>query len=73
MQIQITNKTKLLASDCMVAQAKSCMLGTQKGPSTHIIDATSCVKMRDSFIKEEELAHISSYQTLSANKNLESY
>jgi hypothetical protein len=45
LQTQITNKTQLLASDCTVAQAKSRMnFGTQKGPSTHVIDSTSCKK-----------------------------
>ncbi len=42
--------------------------GTQKGPSTHAIDATSCIKMWDSKYEEEELAHIYSYQALSADK-----
>jgi hypothetical protein len=41
---------------------------TQKGPSTHIIDATYCVKIRDNKNKEEELAHILSYQPLPADK-----
>ncbi len=59
----------------MVAQeAKSRMnFGTQKGPSTHVIDVTSCIKMWDSKHKEEELAHILSYQTLLADKNRKSY
>ncbi len=41
----------------------------QKGPSTQLVDATSCVKMCDTTIGVEELADISSYQTLSVNKN----
>jgi hypothetical protein len=46
LQTQITNKTQLLASDCTVAQAKSCMnFGTQRRPSTHIIDVTSWIKI----------------------------
>ena len=46
LQTQITNKTQLLASNSTLAQAKSPMnFGTQKGPSAHVIDATSCVKM----------------------------
>ncbi len=54
----------------MIAQAKSCMnFGTQKGPSTHVINATSCVKIWDSKHKEEEHVHILSYQTLPAEKN----
>jgi hypothetical protein len=36
----------------------------RKGPSTHVIDATSFVQMRNATIKAEELANISSYQTL---------
>ena len=74
MQIQITNKIQLLANDCTVAQAKRCMnFGTQKEPSTHGIDATSCVKMWDGKHDEKELAHILSYQMLSADKNWKSY
>jgi hypothetical protein len=42
--------------------------GTQKEISTHIIDATNCIKMCDATIEEEELAHILSYQTLYADK-----
>ncbi len=41
--------------------------GTQKGPSTHIIDATSYVKVWDDKHEEEEPAHILSYQTLSVD------
>jgi hypothetical protein len=37
---------------------------TRKGPSTPVIDATSFVLMRNATIKAEELANISSYQTL---------
>ncbi len=58
----------------MVAQAKICMnFGTQKKPSTHVINATSCVKMWDATIEEEELAHILSYQMIPADKNWNSY
>ncbi len=58
----------------MAAQAKSCMnFGTQKGPFTHVIDATSCVKMWDAKIEEKELTHILSYQTISADKIWKSY
>ncbi len=63
-----------LASDCTVAPAKRCMnFKTQKGPSTHIINATSCIKMQDIKHKEEELALILSYQTLLVDKNWKSY
>ncbi len=40
-----------------------------KGPSTQLIDATSCVKLCDATIGAEELSYILSYQTLSADKN----
>jgi len=43
------------------------------GPSTQLINATSCVTMWDATIVAEELANISSYQTLSADKNWKSY
>jgi hypothetical protein len=39
----------------------------QKGPSTQLVDATSCAKMCDATIGAEEPADISSYQTLSAD------
>jgi hypothetical protein len=39
-----------------------------KGPSTQLIDVTSCVKMCDVTIGAEELVDISSYQTMSADK-----
>ena len=45
----------------------------QHGPSTQLIDATSCVKMWNATIGAEELSYISSYQTLSADKNWKSY
>jgi hypothetical protein len=41
----------------------------QKGPSTQLVDATSCVKMCDAMIGAEELSYIFKYQTLSADKN----
>jgi hypothetical protein len=47
--------------------------GTQMEPSTHVIDAASCVKMRGAKHEKEELAHILSYQTLSTDKNWKSY
>jgi hypothetical protein len=40
-----------------------------KGPSTQLVDATSCVKMCNATIRAEELRYILSYQTLSADKN----
>ncbi len=40
-----------------------------KGPSTQLVDATSCVKMCNAMIGAEELSYILSYQTLSVDKN----
>jgi hypothetical protein len=42
----------------------------QNGPSTQLIDidVTSCIKMWNATIGAEELANISSYQTLPADK-----
>jgi hypothetical protein len=45
----------------------------QNGPSTHLINATSCVKMCNTAIVFEELSCILSYQTLSTDKNSKSY
>ncbi len=45
----------------------------QDGPSTQIINATSCVKMNDAAIVAEELSYTLSYQTLSTDENLKSY
>jgi hypothetical protein len=67
---QNTNKKLFLASDygtnwSLVVYENFI---PQKGPSTQLIDATSCVKMCDATIGAEELADISSYQMLSADK-----
>ncbi len=43
------------------------------GPSTQLIDPTSCVKMGDTTNGAEELVDISSYHMLSAGKNWRSY
>ena len=65
-----TNKTQLLAS--IYGTNQSLVVYENflpwNGPSTQLIDATSCVKMLDTTIGAEELAHISSNQTLSADK-----
>ena len=45
----------------------------QKGPSTQLIDVTSCVQRWDNTISADEFAYIFSYQTLSADKNWDSY
>ncbi len=41
--------------------------------STQLIDATRCVKMWDATFAAEKLNYISNYQTLSDDKNWESY
>ncbi len=69
--IQNTNKKLFLASNygtnsSLVAYEN---LIPPKGPSTQLIDATSCVKMCNAMIGAEELVDISSYQMLSADKN----
>ncbi len=69
---QNTNKTQLLASN--YGTLKTLVVyenfGAQNGPSTQLIDVTSCVKMWNATIGAEELADISSYQTLSGDKNV---
>ncbi len=68
--IQNTKKTQLLASNygtywsLVVCEN----FGTQNGPVTQLIDATSFVWMWNATIGAEELAVISSYQKLSADK-----
>ncbi len=68
---QNTNKKLFLASDYSTNWSLVVYenLIPQKGPSTQLIDATSCVKMCDNTIGAEELNYILSYQTLSADKN----
>jgi hypothetical protein len=68
---QNTNKKLFLASDYGTNRSLVVYENfiPQKGPSTQLIDATSCIKMCDATIGAEELADISSYQTLSADKN----
>ena len=69
------NKTHLLASNCGINQSLVVYENfiPQNGSSTQLFNATNCVKMRDATIGIEELADISSYQTLSADKNQKSY
>ncbi len=70
----IVSKTQLLASNyCTFLLANLSIFVTQKGPSTRVIDATSFVTMRDAMIQKEAISYISSYQTLTADKNLKSY
>ena len=60
---QNTNKKLFLANlDRSLVVCEN--FDTRKGPSTHVIDATSFVSMRNVTIKAEELTNISSYQTL---------
>ncbi len=69
-----TNKTQLLASNyCTFLLAELKIFVTRKGPSTHIIDAISFVTLWDATIQEEAISYISSYQTLTADKKLNSY
>jgi len=41
----------------------------RNGPSTHVIEATSCVERSNTTIQAEELIYLSSYQTLTTDKN----
>ncbi len=68
---QNTNKKLFLPSDYGTNQSLVVYENfiPPKGPSTQLINATSCVKMCDVMIGAEELADISSYQTLSTDKN----
>ena len=61
-----TNKTQLLPSNYsfFLALVVCENFVPLNGPSTQLIDATSCLKMRNATIVAEELANISSYQTL---------
>ncbi len=69
-----TNKTQLFASSYgtfwLLVVCDNFV--SQNGPSTKLIGATSCVKMWNVMIEAEELDHISSHQTLPADKNWES-
>jgi hypothetical protein len=68
---QNTNKKLFLASNYGTNQSLVVYENfiPPKGPSTQLNDVTSCVKMCNATIGAEELADISSYQTLSADKN----
>jgi hypothetical protein len=46
---------------------------SQNGPSTQLIKATSCVERSNATMKAEELSYLSSYQTLTTDKNRRSY
>jgi hypothetical protein len=43
------------------------------GPSTQLIEATSCVELSNAMLKAEELSYFSSYQTLPTDKDWWSY
>ena len=69
-----TNKTKLLANNyCTFLLAELKIFVTQKGPSTHIIDATSFITTWDATIEEEAISYSYSYQTLTAGGEMNSY
>ena len=68
-----TNKTQLLASGyCTFLLTNRFAFGTQNKPINQQIEATNCVKMWNVTIGAEELADISSYQTLWVDKNSKS-
>jgi hypothetical protein len=68
---QNTNKKLFLASDYSTTRSLVVYESfiPQKGPSTQLVDATSCVKMCNAMIGAEKLSYILSYQMLSAEKN----
>jgi hypothetical protein len=72
---QSTNKKLFLASNYGTNQSLAVYENfiPQKGPSTKLVDVTSCIKRCNATIGAEELADISSYQRLSADKNYKSY
>ena len=71
---QNTNKTQVLASNYDTFWALVvCENLTPNGPSTQLINAISFVLMWNSTFGAEEFSYISSYQTLSADKNYKSY
>jgi len=41
----------------------------RNGPSTHVIEATICVERRNATINAKEHSYLSSYQTLTTDKN----
>ncbi len=72
--VAVVSKTQLLASNyCTFLLAELSIVVTRKGPSTHVIDATSFLTMWDTTIQKEDITYISSYQTLTADKNSKSY
>ncbi len=70
-----TNKTQLLPSNYDTFRSLFVCENfvPQNGPSTQLINVTSCIKMRNATIGAEELPDISSYQTFLPDKNWKSY
>ena len=58
---------------CETAVLKLAFKRHEKGPSTQLIEATSCVERSNATIQAEELSYLSSHQTLIADKNLQRY
>ena len=57
-------------SSCGVVKSlsKASVQKVQNGPSTQLIEATSCVERSNATIKAKELSYLSSYQTLTTDK-----
>ena len=53
--------------------SKASVQKSRKGPSTQLIEATSCVERLNATIQAEELSYLSSHQTLIADKNSRRY
>jgi len=72
---QNTNKIQLLPSNYGTFWALVVCENfvPQNGPFTQLIDATSFIRMWNATIVAEELANISSYQTLPGDTNWKSY
>ncbi len=67
--VAVVSKTQLLASNYRTfLLANLSNFVTQKGPSTHIIDATSFITMWGATIQKEAISYISSYQMLTLDK-----
>jgi hypothetical protein len=53
--------------------SKASVQKAQNGPSTQLIEATSCVERSNATIGAEELSNFSSYQMLTTDRNWQSY
>jgi hypothetical protein len=72
--VAVVSKTQLLASNYHTfLLANLSIFIAQKGLSTHVINATSFLTMWDATIQKEVIRYISSYQTLTVDRNLKSY